>query len=253
MPRLTAKFGGLGLGMGLGGGRRQFSPAQLNPEFWIKADGVNYQEPARTNISGDTDPVGSYSDITANARHFDQSTTSAKPTLNLDEFNGLPGVNFDGGDSVRSPAYSPPLDGVTIAMAINPTDVAGNKGVFEFRVDGMYNIIFFVGSGAMRCIFPSNGLIRLNETYGAISAGIQTLIITIGDDKRTVEMFLNNVSIGTGVAADDITLVGASSVGVGVSDTLLFPGDITEMFKFNTVATTVERAQMQTYLSRWLP
>lgn len=230
-----------------------FTPADLNPEFWVKADGINYQEPARSTVSGDTDPVGSYSDITSNARHFDQATTAAKPTTEANQFNGLTSVDFDGGDQVRSSAYGPPLDGITVAMALNPTILVTNRGIFEFFVDANYGVGLFIASGFVKCIVRIAGVVRLNATYGAIATGIQTLIFTIGDDKRTVEVFLNNVSIGTGLTAADITFVGNADVGLGFANlTSPFIGDIVESFKFNTVATPTERTQIHNYLSRWL-
>jgi hypothetical protein len=75
-----------------------FSPLDLSPALWLKADAGTYQTSGGSAASADADPVGEWQDQGGNGRHVSQATGSRRPTLKLAIQNGLPVVRFDGVD-----------------------------------------------------------------------------------------------------------------------------------------------------------
>lgn len=74
-----------------------FAPSDITGlAVWLKADGTLYQDSARTTLAtADTDPVGSWSDASGNARHASQATSTKRPLLKLSQLNSQPALQFD--------------------------------------------------------------------------------------------------------------------------------------------------------------
>lgn len=98
MPRLTAKFGGLGLGMGLGGGGAVDTPPTPPPEGLVRqytAKGTLYTDAAGTDlVDANLDPIGFITDMTLGGDDAIQSTSFSKAKW----LSSGPSMNFDGGD-----------------------------------------------------------------------------------------------------------------------------------------------------------
>lgn len=77
-----------------------FDPSSISGlKAWYKADGVLYQDSARTTLAtADGDPVGSWTDAGANARNANQATSTKRPLYKTAILNGKPVLRFDGVD-----------------------------------------------------------------------------------------------------------------------------------------------------------
>lgn len=79
-----------------------FSPLSLSPVLWLKADGVVWQDSARTTLAtADGDPVGAWDDASGNGNHVLQATASKRPLLKTSggaTGTGSKRVLFDGVD-----------------------------------------------------------------------------------------------------------------------------------------------------------
>lgn len=77
-----------------------FTPTQIaGLKLWLKADGVLWQDSARTTPALlDGDPVGAWDDASGLGTHLTQATATKRGTLKLAIQNGRPVVRFDGVD-----------------------------------------------------------------------------------------------------------------------------------------------------------
>jgi len=135
---------GLGLGLGLDLERRvgadapPWTPAELAPSLWLRADAGTYQDAARTTpATADGDPVGGWADQSGNGRHASQSTAGFRPTLQLAELNGQPVLRFDGTDDYllnTAFAISQPDTLAVVVKHPTPTD-----GAFRNLTDSHLN------------------------------------------------------------------------------------------------------------------
>lgn len=75
-----------------------FDPLSVSPRIWVKADAGTYQAAGGAAAALDGDVVGQWQDQSGNGRHFAMSTGANKPTLQLNERNGLPVIRADGTD-----------------------------------------------------------------------------------------------------------------------------------------------------------
>jgi len=70
-------------------------------QLWLDAADLST---LRQNSNGTTavalasDPVGYWGDKSGNGRHFIQATAGSRPTINFNQLNGLPALQFDGSD-----------------------------------------------------------------------------------------------------------------------------------------------------------
>lgn len=98
------------------------------PQLWLRGDGVNYQDSARTTLAtADGDVVGSLSDNVA-TNHFTAAGT-ARPVLKTgaNGKNGLPVIRFDGANDILTGNLPSLAAAQTLFLAIkkNSTPVLG--------------------------------------------------------------------------------------------------------------------------------
>jgi hypothetical protein len=84
-----------------------FDPASLSPVLWLAADGVLYQDSARTTLAtSDGDPVGSWSDKSGANAHAAQATSAKRPLYKTNIINGKPVLRPDGVDDAMAAALA---------------------------------------------------------------------------------------------------------------------------------------------------
>jgi hypothetical protein len=169
--------------------------------------------------------------------------------------NGLAGVSFDGGDSLSTAAFVKDLSaGLTIGMVF---EHSANSDLFSWD-DGSGNNRFrfgVYGSGAWAVQFRTAGSYVLNSLFdaGAFPTDTKTsLIITIGSDKRTINVYKNGVAVTSSpqVATGDIHEL-STALNLGLSKLLGgLNGDMPEFYIIQGITTNI--SEQHTYLTRWL-
>lgn len=78
-----------------------FDLQKLTWLVWLDAAQETYEDSAKTTpAADDADPVGCWADLSGNANDFLQATAGKRPTLQLNEINGYPVIQFDGSDDI---------------------------------------------------------------------------------------------------------------------------------------------------------
>jgi hypothetical protein len=120
-----------------------FSPAEVaGLKLWLKADGVLWQDSARTTAAtADGDPVGAWDDASGLGNHATQATSTRRPTLKLAVQNGKPVLRFDAVDDVfnltatMTSAPSTALAVLTPSAGGTRTLTCGNADSLQYRVE----------------------------------------------------------------------------------------------------------------------
>lgn len=110
-----------------GGGGGSFSPTDISGcVLWLPADHI-------VGLS-DGDPVAQWDDESGNGYNATQSTGSAKPTYKTGQQNGLPAVQFDGGDTLTTAAVtlSQPY---TIFVVCSETSGSTNQNIIADKTN----------------------------------------------------------------------------------------------------------------------
>ncbi|MBI5705592.1 MAG: hypothetical protein HZC36_01225 [Armatimonadetes bacterium] len=110
------------VGIGLHAGRRAgFSPMLLGPAMWFDASVASsltpYPSSGQPPVNNDS--ITAWSDLSGNARHLSQGTSSKMPLYKTDVANGLPGVLFDSVDDMMTAANAIQLQEGTVLAVLN--------------------------------------------------------------------------------------------------------------------------------------
>lgn len=100
--------------------------------LWLKADGVLWQDAARTVPAvADADPVGAWDDASGNGRNAVQATAAKRPILKLNVQNGKPGVRCDGVDDFLAATVNQAFSNVSL-FVVSKCALNG-KAMLDFR------------------------------------------------------------------------------------------------------------------------
>ncbi len=217
----------------LGAGPSGFTPSQLAPHAWFKADSL-----ALSN----NDPVSTWTDSSGNARDATGVTTT-RPLYIANARNGLPVVRFDGTDDTMATALftTVPLPfGFAFACKFNATAA---MAVLSFVAAGLVSLtsqgtatVIDLYNGAL---FPTAATTTSWHVYvGSFGAG--------ADSSMSVDGGAANVG-NAGV------LLGATRVELGSQTGLSFGAvDIGEAMMFASPLSAANAAATAFYLkSRW--
>jgi len=75
-----------------------WSPLELSPVLWLKADAGTFQTSGGIAALAYADPVGEWQDQSGLGHHVTAPTEAKRPALITGAQNGLPGIRFDGVD-----------------------------------------------------------------------------------------------------------------------------------------------------------
>jgi hypothetical protein len=135
------------LTLGAGGPVNTFSPIDLSPWAWYRADQGVYTDTSGTVPAGNGDAVAHWADLSGNGRHVIQNTSGSRPALVTSNINSLPAIRSDGTDDhLETTAVLPGTataffvarrreQTTTSASAIRVvmgSDVSGNGGFYAF-------------------------------------------------------------------------------------------------------------------------
>lgn len=199
--------------------------------------------------------VSEWRDRSTNGYHVTQATSTAQPTFRADAKNGLPAVDFDGGDSLaRTTAMiTNATDGTSTAFAVVKPDVVSAGTRLIVNNDG--------GSGTTRGPQilrqdAANVTIVSNRSAVTDSAGAAM----VAGNWHTIETIQNTTSVealldGTGNGATAVTLnnVTAQVLRVGTyAGSLNFDGMMGEIVIYARALSADERNQVRAYLTaKW--
>lgn len=154
-----------------------FSPLSLSPALWLKADGVLWQDSARTTPAvADGDPVGAWDDASGNGRNLTQANTGLRPLLKLSIQNGLPVVRFDGADDVLALAsqlignYGGP-SAITVFAVLNQT-ATKNPSLYEITSGANNNRINCHPQWSNGNVYFDHGPIALGGRISGAMSGL---------------------------------------------------------------------------------
>lgn len=167
-------------------------------------------------ITSDAASVHSLKDLSGNGRHASQSTSSARPTHETSELNGLAGLNFDGSNDIliNSTAFNGDYTGFVVCKIDTITDRAGPTSLR--------------GSSEREFTLRSSG-----SKMGAYAGSHMTNGPAVSTATNYLLVWSHDVSAGTCQAlADDGTQVSAS-IGTATGGTNSFQIGGDSSFKFD--------------------
>ena len=238
----TAILGnGLSTPMGGGGG---FSPSDVAGLVgWYKADGVLWQDSARTTPAvSDADPVGAWDDASSVGAHLLQATAGLRPLLKLAIQNGRNVIRFDGTDDKIAMAggllYSQPnhifvvCQWSSVAAATKVVDGVTNRNALYHQTTEHR---MFAGSEYSSVVAPDTSWHQFSCLFsGAASVFRRDQVASAAGDASTAGMRDPIVGCDSGGAAQ------------------FFPGDAAEILIYNAALSGANLSNVETYLKdRW--
>ena len=99
------------------GGVEGWSPAALsNLSFWVYGDGDKYTDDGTTPATAEDDLVYRWDNMAGTGDNFVQTTSSKRPLLKLNVYNGHAGMQFDGADDFFVSTLRPDNSSTTILL-----------------------------------------------------------------------------------------------------------------------------------------
>jgi hypothetical protein len=230
--------------LGLLGGGGAFSPSSIPGLLaWYDANDsatLFQASDGTTPATTDGDVVGYWADKSGNGLNVTQAVTVSKPTLQLNELGGKPGIRFDGSNDVlASAAFSRAVPFSIVAVFRHTTGTQATTAVILAGDNGTGLYVF-----------------GTNDTFFAFTAGgsIQTPAASVDTSPHILVM------CATGAAGSSLTMDGVASTGTlnATLGALLrmgavsLDGDIFEAMVYNTALTVGQVAAISNYLnSKW--
>lgn len=224
-------------------------PLSLSPVLWVEA-GIStvFQDSARTTpAAADTDPVGSWSDLSGNSNHAFQTTAGKRPLLKLAIKNGRPVLRYDGTDDflkcTSNAGLNPTL--ITIALVLQVSALA-NTPLFIAKASS-YN--FYAGAtGTLVADLPNS----LVGSAGLVANGNWYTLMFICDGAN---MFIYKNGAQVATRASVLTLASsANDLGVGARGDGIEPSgiDLGAAVIIGRAINSTERAALEADLNgRW--
>jgi len=223
--------------------------------LWLKADSLDL---------ADGGSVTSWKDVSGNEHEFVQASSSAQPTYRASDsdFNNMPVVDCDGGDSLATSAFTSALNPsqftiFTVAASAGPG--ANWQGIISSRDNTVfkgYNV-FARWSGDDRWQFvtgTSSAYHFLTGTSAVVAntPAIVTSVLSGGDGagaSATKTLRVNGTQENTASSNfHKLTATASTTVGLAPSAFRL-TGQIGEIIMYNRALSTTEIQQVEGYLS----
>lgn len=235
------RFGAVGV-LTVGAGT-SFSPLDLSPFVWLKADAGTFQTDGGSAATADTDPVGQLRDQSGNGRHV-TAAGGARPLLKLNIQNGLPVVRFDGTDDLMTSA----------AFTLNqPFYYAA---AFKVRAGGSLQIVW----DSLGADSQSVGYVDAAGDFNIYAVNDVVTLGAVGTAFHVVTATYNGAS-SSGRVDGGVAATGNAGAGVPGGLTLGRRGltaseyahlDLGEFVALSAAPTAGQDAQLRAYLkARW--
>jgi hypothetical protein len=232
--------------------RTSFDPSTVTGLIrWYKADGTLYQDSAGTTpATADGDPVGYWTDASTSAAHSKQTTSTKRPTLKTgaNGINGLPVIQFDGGDDYLSDGATISLKPFSIFAVFKPTNFSATRTIIGGHVNGM-QFRADQPSGTLHLV--KQGAVDLGSASSNLTAATAVLVAGTYDSSGNYTFRINRAAAGSGTNNQTIP---TDSIYVGSNNAIseFMLGPIGEILIFNTVISGSDLTNIESYLSgRW--
>lgn len=240
---------------------RVFSPRDLpNLRVWLRADGVLWQDSARTTRAGaDGDPVGSWDDASAAGSHATQATAASRPAFKTGILNGQPVLRFAAGTTDPTSDWlsfaHDLMLGVAAATAFvvvklntDPPATQAKTGLWCFGLQGASSSTHFpYTDGTIYDKFGTSARkTTVNPSPSLTSSRIYAVVTAPSDWRSYLDGSLL-FSTGTNTVSwhADPTLGNAQDTGGGA----WLDGDAAEFIIYTAVLTKTQLDQVGGYLS----
>lgn len=140
--------------------QQSFSPTSIpGLQLWLStrypSSMLQERSSATTLAAANGNPIGTWQDLSGNARHVTASTDAKRPTLALAAQNGLPGIINDATDDLLSTdgTWFASLDNVTIYAVAKPTAAAAADNSTASSplqlINSPTNTVYWYGLGSL--------------------------------------------------------------------------------------------------------
>jgi hypothetical protein len=206
----------------------------------------------------DGDPVASWTDLSGNARHAAQATSTKRPTYKTNIQNGKPVIRFDGVDDfLATPAWTNPTS-LTAFVVVRESAVTTYQEFFEHAAGATWANPY--AQYLLRSIsnpYPYQGIINNGGSLGNAQGGTAD---------TTVHAFALDVQPATGavVYRDGVSIAGPSSTAAPITQTTFplyignntdggepLPGDMSELFIASAVSATTRASAFAYLKTKW--
>lgn len=235
----------------LGGG--PFSPRNISGlQIWLDAPlAAQWQNtPGTTAATADADPVRESDDKSNNARDGIAPSDAARPTLQLNEINGLQVLRFDGTNDELDSTDFDPASGLYIAIVarlnVGATDFVGLVDKWDASAGYMIDLSSGANRGKPRLSIGSQTALLADTVVSTTAA----FIVEAWSDGTTGYIYLNGSQVAT--AALTLTGIGTTQVlkipcdyasTVGVATT-----DVGAVLIYDPVPPESDRTKIRAYL-----
>lgn len=233
------------------------SPDQISGlKLWLKADGVLWQDSARTTRALLADaPVGCWDDASGTGNHVTQGTAAKRPLLKLGAAGGRPAVRFDGSNDTLSSTTASGCDSqaftqfaVVKKLATGSTDILGTGSTA-----GAGNTEWYFAAEKHRLdVENTSTLVAANTAIGLTDYRVVAIVSdpTLGSGWATLATAITDGFID-GTDTTPRTFNAGANVWVGSERDAAqwFNGDIAEILRFNRALTPTETNQVGAYLA----
>jgi hypothetical protein len=170
----------------------------VNLISWLRADvGVAYNS---------SNQVSLWNDQSANGYNASQLSSSNQPTLVTGAVNGLPVISFNpssAGQFLQFPAGFDFSAGLSLFIVLNPTAMAANSSMLDFRnysggaSSDQFGLSELNSAGGSQFYAYLGGTGSSGSFSGALIPGSFQLLEAIYDGVSSVTLYNNGIAIGT--------------------------------------------------------
>lgn len=239
-----------------------FLPSDIiDLQLWLDANdpATLFQDAAKTISAGDGDVVGAWADKSGNGNDVVQTTTSKKPSYQLDVQNGLPVVRFAGTDDVLTGGDILDLHNSSSTLYVVGKSTLNSGGYVGkaalLNAPGRYSMVY--AGGNLRGDYGNDigaQNVVVARTHGSFEI-VGQILKRDGDANR---LRANGTEMGSTAFADDTAsdwdnvwefIVG----GFGPDGSNLpLTGDMAEIVKINRALNISETTLLESYFSaKW--
>jgi hypothetical protein len=263
------------------------SPAFTGLSLWLDASDTTtlFQDTAGTTpVTADGQSVACWKDKSGNAYSFTQATSGNRPTFRTAALNGGNILRWNGTSqylqsSTTLPFFASPSSGGTFFFVFNASQIATQRCLLHYQnsVSTGYctdetDIAYTTGAQAQGnfgfhrgCGYAAVALKQVNQLQANENLLMTGVLGTTGSTPANVQIFKNGrsstvqndssgyYSAGSYPSANNSRyMIIGSRYLYGTTPDCYHQGDIAEVIWFNTVLTSVQRQQIESYLSlKW--
>lgn len=218
---------------------------------WLRADvGVIYNS---------SNQVSLWNDQSSNGYNGSQSSTSNQPTLVTAAANGLPVISFNPSSAGQFLQFPPGFNfsaGLSIFIVMNPTAMAANTSILDFRnysggvSSDEFGLSELNSSGGAE-FYAYLGSTGSSGTFsGALTPGSFQLLEAVYDGVSSVTVFNNGTAVGTqgGLQTLQSIVRNNNFIGQSGSGGNYITGELAEVLIYDTNLSNAAREAVELYL-----